>query len=68
MFIVYFVYREPHRGFTPFIEAAAAGHEIIVQYFLLHVSSIKYMAYASAVYVPYILDYKLRKFTLKNPP
>ncbi|KAK2176456.1 hypothetical protein NP493_661g04006 [Ridgeia piscesae] len=27
---------EPSRDFTPFLEAAAAGHEIIVQYFLLH--------------------------------
>jgi len=34
--VLYF-FREPHRGFTPFIEAAAAGHEIIVQYFLLRV-------------------------------
>ena len=26
--------REPRNGFTPFMEAAATGHEIIVQYFL----------------------------------
>lgn len=30
--------REPIYGFTPLMEAAAAGHEIIVQYFLNHVS------------------------------
>uniref|UniRef100_A0A2K6KJH0 Ankyrin repeat and sterile alpha motif domain containing 3 n=1 Tax=Rhinopithecus bieti TaxID=61621 RepID=A0A2K6KJH0_RHIBE len=30
------VQREPIYGFTPLMEAAAAGHEIIVQYFLNH--------------------------------
>ncbi|PNI44269.1 ANKS3 isoform 2 [Pan troglodytes] len=30
------VQREPICGFTPLMEAAAAGHEIIVQYFLNH--------------------------------
>uniref|UniRef100_A0A8C2RLE7 Ankyrin repeat and sterile alpha motif domain containing 3 n=1 Tax=Capra hircus TaxID=9925 RepID=A0A8C2RLE7_CAPHI len=30
------VQREPVCGFTPLMEAAAAGHEIIVQYFLTH--------------------------------
>uniref|UniRef100_A0A8D2DKN1 Ankyrin repeat and sterile alpha motif domain containing 3 n=1 Tax=Sciurus vulgaris TaxID=55149 RepID=A0A8D2DKN1_SCIVU len=30
------VQREPVYGFTPLMEAAAAGHEIIVQYFLNH--------------------------------
>lgn len=30
--------REPTYGFTPLMEAAAAGHEIIVQYFLNYVS------------------------------
>uniref|UniRef100_A0A2K6D843 Ankyrin repeat and sterile alpha motif domain containing 3 n=1 Tax=Macaca nemestrina TaxID=9545 RepID=A0A2K6D843_MACNE len=32
------VQREPIYGFTPLMEAAAAGHEIIVQYFLNHVN------------------------------
>lgn len=30
--------REPSLGLTPFMEAAAEGHEIIVQLFLQHVS------------------------------
>ncbi len=30
--------RDSIREMTPFMEAAAAGHEIIVQYFLQHVS------------------------------
>ena len=33
-------FREPARSYTPFMEAAAAGHEIIVQSFLQHVSNI----------------------------
>lgn len=32
------VHREPGSGFTPLMEAAASGHEIIVQYLLDHVS------------------------------
>lgn len=31
--------REPSLGLTPFMEAAAEGHEIIVQLFLQHVST-----------------------------
>lgn len=31
-------FREPVFGFTPLMEAAASGHEIIVQYLLDHVS------------------------------
>uniref|UniRef100_A0A2K5U4E1 Ankyrin repeat and sterile alpha motif domain containing 3 n=3 Tax=Cercopithecidae TaxID=9527 RepID=A0A2K5U4E1_MACFA len=34
------VQREPIYGFTPLMEAAAAGHEIIVQYFLNHSPSV----------------------------
>lgn len=30
--------REPVYGYTPLMEAAASGHEIIVQYLLNHVS------------------------------
>ena len=30
--------REPISGFSPLMEAAASGHEIIVQYLLEHVS------------------------------
>lgn len=30
--------REPISGFTPLMEAAASGHEIIVQYLLNHAS------------------------------
>lgn len=30
--------REPAYGYTPLMEAAASGHEIIVQYLLNHVS------------------------------
>lgn len=33
-----FMQREPGSGFTPLMEAAASGHEIIVQYLLDHVS------------------------------
>ena len=36
-------FREPARSYTPFMEAAAAGHEIIVQSFLQHVSSTMYI-------------------------
>lgn len=32
------IFREPGSGFTPLMEAAASGHEIIVQYLLDHVS------------------------------
>lgn len=32
------IHREPGSGFTPLMEAAASGHEIIVQYLLDHVS------------------------------
>lgn len=33
-----FLSREPVYGYTPLMEAAASGHEIIVQYLLNHVS------------------------------
>ncbi len=35
-----FILREPGSGFTPLMEAAASGHEIIVQNLLDHVSSL----------------------------
>lgn len=35
---VFFLSREPVYGYTPLMEAAASGHEIIVQYLLNHVS------------------------------
>ena len=38
---------EPTRGTTPFIEAAAAGHEIIVQGFLQHVS-LAFLSYSES--------------------
>lgn len=37
--ILYLFTREPSLGLTPFMEAAAEGHEIIVQLFLQHVST-----------------------------
>jgi len=36
-----YISREPTREHTPFMEAAAEGHEIIVQTFLHHVSVIE---------------------------
>lgn len=36
--IISLICREPGSGFTPLMEAAASGHEIIVQYLLDHVS------------------------------
>lgn len=36
-----FTHREPGSGFTTLMEAAASGHEIIVQYLLDHVSRFK---------------------------
>jgi len=35
---VFSLSREPVYGYTPLMEAAASGHEIIVQYLLNHVS------------------------------
>lgn len=38
--IICLIRREPGSGFTPLMEAAASGHEIIVQYLLDHVSKL----------------------------
>lgn len=37
--VIFLLSREPLCGYTPLMEAAASGHEIIVQYLLNHVSA-----------------------------
>jgi hypothetical protein len=50
-------YREPSMGMTPFMEAAAEGHEIILQLFLQHVI----ISFIIIIFVQYynIISYRL---------
>lgn len=43
--------REPVYGYTPLMEAAASGHEIIVQYLLNHVSVLTVLCVAESFWL-----------------